>query len=82
MGKIFFRIWVRFYLILAVWSFLMASLVEMSFNTLLTVCELEDDLYVQITFTLKIMDLSHFIFPFLSFSSYDRGEGIGLYIAE
>jgi len=45
-GKIFFRIWVRFYLMLTVWSFLMASLVEISFNTFLTVCEQENDFYV------------------------------------
>lgn len=60
--KISFRIWVRFYLILILGSFLMASLVEVSSNTFLKVCDLEDDFYVQITFNFKIMDLPCFVF--------------------
>lgn len=58
----------------------MASLVEVSSNTFLKVCDLQDDFYVQITFTFKIMDLPCFVF--WSFNSYGRDEEIGPYMAE
>lgn len=44
--KTFFRICVRFYVILTEWLHLMASLVEICFDTFLAVCELKDEFYV------------------------------------
>lgn len=62
---VFFIVWVRLYLLLTVWPFLMASLSEMVFNTFLINLCAGGFFYVQITFTSKIIDLFYFHFQVL-----------------